>query len=92
MPGLLVLASHHPMERTFHAVREKVLPAEPILRVRSAMPGSDRMDRCSQPSNTRCSYTAATHRLLATASGAAWVLCTCRPDVVKEDLPRRDLY
>ena len=44
--------------RTFQAVREKVLPAEPILSVRSAMPGSDRMDRCSQPSNTRCSYTA----------------------------------
>ena len=46
-----------PEQRTFQAVREKVLPAEPMRMQRSRMPGRLRMDTCLLPLNTRCSYT-----------------------------------
>jgi len=42
---------------TFHPVREKVLPADPILMQRSAMPGRLLKDMCLLPLNTKCSYT-----------------------------------
>ena len=46
-----------PEQRTFQAVREKVLPAEPMRMQRSRMPGRLRMETCLLPLNTRCSYT-----------------------------------
>lgn len=40
---------------TFHPVKEKVLPAEPIRMARSVMPGSCLSEKCSAPPKTRCS-------------------------------------
>ncbi len=40
---------------TFHPVTEKVFPAEEMVSVRSAMPGSVATGTCSSPSNSRCS-------------------------------------
>ena len=42
-----------PEQRTFQAVREKVLPAEPMRMQRSRMPGRLRMDTCLLPLKTR---------------------------------------
>ena len=42
---------------TFQPVSEKILPAEPILTVRSAMPGSEASGIWARPSNTTCSQT-----------------------------------
>ena len=39
----------------FQPVKENVLPAEEIVTVRSAIPGSVASGTCSRPSNTRCS-------------------------------------
>ena len=44
-------------QRAFQAVREKVLPAEPMRMQRSRMPGRLLMETCLLPANTRCSYT-----------------------------------
>ena len=46
-----------PEQRTFQAVREKVLPAEPMRMQRSRMPGRLLIETCLLPLNTRCSYT-----------------------------------
>ena len=40
---------------TFHPVKEKDLPALPIVTVRSAMPGRVAMGTCGWPSYQRCS-------------------------------------
>ena len=40
---------------TFHPVNENVLPPEPIVTVRSAIPGSVAIGTCGWPSNHRCS-------------------------------------
>ena len=40
---------------TFQPVAEKVFPAEEIVSVRSAIPGSVDTGMCSSPSKTRCS-------------------------------------
>ena len=40
---------------TFQPVNENVLPAEPIVTVRSAIPGSVQIGTCSTPSKVRCS-------------------------------------
>ena len=50
---------------TFHAVREKVLPADPRRTTRSAMPGRLRMETCLCPANTRCSYTSSAYPIAA---------------------------
>ena len=49
---------------TFQDVKEKVLPAEPILKLRSRMPGRLRKLVCCAPPNTRCSYTCTSTHLL----------------------------
>lgn len=56
---------------TFQPVNENVLPALPMVTVRSRIPGNDAMGRCS-PSKTRCSYTSSvtTSRSRSTASAA----------------------
>ena len=41
----------------FQPVTENVLPALPIVTVRSAMPGSVAIGMCARPSKVRCSYT-----------------------------------
>ena len=45
------------LQPTFQAVKEKVLPAEPILMLRGCMPGRLRRLTCWLPLKTRCSYT-----------------------------------
>ncbi|CAM5729119.1 hypothetical protein STENM223S_07653 [Streptomyces tendae] len=57
---------------TFQPVKENVLPAEPMVTVRSRMPGKDASGMCSAASKTRCSYTSSvtTSRSRSTASSA----------------------
>ena len=45
------------MKPTFQPVSENILPAEPILTVRSRMPASPSANVARRPSNTTCSQT-----------------------------------
>ena len=53
---------------TFQPVTENVLPADEIVSVRSAMPGSVAIGTCGRPSKTMCSYTSS---VTTTASNSA---------------------
>ena len=64
---------------TFQDVKEKVFPAEPILKLRSSIPGKLRRLVCWEPSNTRCSYTC-TVRMIYSFDTRGVTPCSCAHD------------